>query len=163
MQFFKKNSGSLKDENPAALSLKIAEWGLRAGISGTFLGHGIFALGVKPNWIPLITAFNFSEETASNLLPLIGVMDVTVALFTLLRPVRCILIWACLWAFAAALSRVVAGEPVWEFVERAANWASPLALLVLRSASEKKSAEKYSAINTSASFLQRLYNPSVKL
>ena len=30
---------------------KIAEWILRIGVFGTFLGHGIFALMIKQSWI----------------------------------------------------------------------------------------------------------------
>jgi hypothetical protein len=29
-----------------------------------------------------------------------------------------------------AVARVTAGDPVWDFVERAANWAAPLALML---------------------------------
>lgn len=111
---------------------KISEWILRIGIFGTFLGHGIFALGVKQSWIPLLSAFGFSEATATTLLPFIGATDITVAFLALLWPVRIVLIWATIWAFATAISRPIAGEPFWDFVERSANWAAPLALLALQ-------------------------------
>ena len=112
--------------------ISISEYILRIGIFGTFLGHGILALGVKASWIPLITAFGFSETMAAILLPLIGAMDIMTALFSLFMPVRIVLIWATVWSFATALSRPVAGESVLDFVERAANWAAPLALLALQ-------------------------------
>ena len=111
---------------------KTAEWILRIGIFGTFLGHGIFALGVKQSWIPLMTAFGFSEAAASTLLPFIGTADIIVAFLALLWPIRIVLIWATIWGFATALSRPVAGDPFWDFVERSANWAAPLALLALQ-------------------------------
>ena len=63
---------------------KTAEWILRIGIFGAFLGHGIFALGVKQSWIPLMTAFGFSEVAASTLLPFIGIADILVAFLALL-------------------------------------------------------------------------------
>lgn len=110
---------------------KMTEWLLRIGVFGTFLGHGIFALQVKQSWIPLLTVFGFSESTATTLLPLIGSMDIAVALFALLLPLRIILLWATFWAFATALARPIAGDPIWDFVERSANWAAPLALLAL--------------------------------
>ncbi|HLC87012.1 MAG TPA: hypothetical protein VJH65_01915 [Candidatus Nanoarchaeia archaeon] len=110
----------------------LTEWILRIAIFGTFLGHGIFALQVKQSWIPLITAFGFSEATAATLLPFIGVTDIIVALLALFWPLKIVLIWASLWAFATALSRPIAGEPVWDFIERTANWAAPLALLTIK-------------------------------
>ena len=111
--------------------IKIYEFLLRIGIFGTFLGHGILALGIKQNWIPLITAFGFSEGAAIVIMPMIGILDILVAFFALIRPIRIILIWASLWTFATALSRPISGEPVWEFIERAANWTIPLVLLLL--------------------------------
>ncbi len=111
---------------------KKAEWILRIGIFGTFLGHGVFALLVKQSWIPYFTSIGISESTAVILLPLIGILDITVAIFALLKPIRVILIWATLWAFITALIRPISGEPIWDFIERTANWAVPLALLYLR-------------------------------
>lgn len=116
---------------------KIAEWILRIAVFGAFFGHGIFALGVKQGWIPLITAFGFSETTAATLLPLVGTMDIVVAILTLIWPIRLILMWATVWAFATALARPIAGDPIWDFVERTANWAAPLALLVLQGIPKK--------------------------
>lgn len=111
---------------------KLAEWILRIGVFGTFLGHGIFAIGVKQSWIPLITAFGFSESAASTMLPIIGYADVLVAFIILLAPIRIVLVGAVLWAFATALARPIAGDPIWDFVERTSNWAAPLALLALQ-------------------------------
>ena len=116
---------------------KITEWILRIGVFGTFLGHGVFALQGKNSWIPLITPFGFSESTAATLLPIIGTKDFIVAFFALLLPLRIILIWATLWAFATALARPIAGDPIWDFVERWANWAAPLALLALHAFPKK--------------------------
>lgn len=104
---------------------------------GTFLGHGIFALGIKQSWIPLITAFGFSESAATSIMPLIGATDIIVAILALAWPVRIVLVWATLWSFATALARPIAGEPVWDFVERAANWAVPLALLAMKGIPKK--------------------------
>ena len=59
-------------------------------------------------------------------------MDILVAVSVLIKPVRAVLIWATSWAFLTALIRPIAGEPIWDFVERTANWAAPLALLYLR-------------------------------
>lgn len=111
---------------------KKVEWVLRIAIFGTFLGHGTFALLGKKSWIPYLTTVGFSEGTAAILLPVIGVIDIVVALFMLIKPLRAVLIWAAVWGFATALIRPVSGEPVWDFIERASNWGAPLALLLLR-------------------------------
>jgi len=111
---------------------KKVEWALRLGLFGTFLGHGVFALLVKQSWIPYFTSVGISEANATILLPLIGVLDILVAISALIKPIRAVLIWATFWAFLTALIRPIAGEPVWDFVERTANWAVPLALLYLR-------------------------------
>jgi hypothetical protein len=104
----------------------------RIGVFGTFLGHGIVAIGVNPKWIPLLTSVGFSAEQAVFLMPFIGILDIIVALITLVRPIRGILIWATIWAFLAALSRPISGELFIEFVERSANWCLPLVLLMLQ-------------------------------
>ena len=110
---------------------------LRLGIFGSFLGHGVFALQIKQGWIPYFTAVGLSESMATILLPLIGVMDLVVALIALLYPIRIILAWAAVLGFWTALLRPIAGEPIWDFIERWANWAAPLALLALQSWPQK--------------------------
>jgi len=116
---------------------KKVEWILRIAVFGTFLGHGVFALLVKQSWIPYFTSIGMSEANAVVLLPLIGILDIMVAIFALLKPIRGVLIWAVLWAFMTALIRPISGEPIWDFVERSANWAAPLALLYLRGLPKK--------------------------
>lgn len=105
---------------------------LRLGVFGSFFGHGIFALQVKQSWLPYFTAVGLSESVGTVLLPLIGIMDIVVALIALLYPLRIVLVWAAAWGFWTALMRPIAGEPIWDFVERSANWAAPLALLALQ-------------------------------
>lgn len=115
-----------------APDLKKVEWVLRIGIFGSFLGHGIFALGVKEGWFKYFTAVGISQAGASQLMPLIGTLDIVVALFALFWPIRLVLVWATFWGFLTALIRPIGGDPIWDFVERWANWATPLALLFLR-------------------------------
>jgi len=116
---------------------KKVEWILRIGVFGTFLGHGVFALLGKQSWIPYFTSVGISEANAIVLLPLVGVLDILVAVFALIKPIRVVLIWATLGAFATALIRPISGEPIWDFVERTANWAAPLALLYLKGLPKK--------------------------
>lgn len=103
---------------------------LRLGIFLTFLGHGVFALGIKHEWIPFLTTVGFSQSSAMEIMPFIGLLDIFVAWMALLYPVRIIIIWAFVWAFATALMRPITGYEIWDFVERGANWALPLALIL---------------------------------
>lgn len=109
---------------------KLLQWVLRVAVAGEFIGHGVFALQVKKSFISLLTGWGFSHEFAVAVLPWIGVMDLLVAVLVLVRPIRGVLLWMALWGFLTALARPVAGEPVWDFVERWANWGAPLALLL---------------------------------
>lgn len=111
---------------------KRIEWVLRIAIFGEFLGHGVFALQVKQGWFKYFTALGFTPEFAQAVLPFIGVVDLAVALIVLVKPMRAILLWATLWGLWTALLRPLGGDPIWDFVERWANWGAPLALLLLR-------------------------------
>jgi hypothetical protein len=102
---------------------------LRIAVFGTFLGHGVFAIMQNGSWIPFLTFWGFSHKTALSLMPIIGGIDILVAVITLFKPNRYILIYAFVWAFLTALMRPMIGSPIWAFVERSANWAAPLALL----------------------------------
>lgn len=105
---------------------------LRLGIFGTFLGHGIFALSVRPDWIPFLTTVGFSVESATSVMVLIGALDIMVAITILVLPLRIVLIWAAIWAFSAAIIRPLSGAHILDFVERSANWTLPLVLLFLQ-------------------------------
>jgi len=104
---------------------------LRIGVFGTFLGHGIFALEGKQRFAEMIQSIApVDTATATSLLFSIGIIDIVVAFWVLLRPHRLVLAYATVWAFMTALARITAGDPVWDFVERAPNWAVSLALLL---------------------------------
>jgi len=128
------NSQSLNKEKTSAIFYKIPpiELVTRIGVFGTFLGHGIVAIGVNPKWIPLLTAFGFSGEQAVLIMPFIGILDIIVAILILIYPIRVVLFWAIFWAFLTALSRPVSGDSFLEFFERSSNWGLPLALLMMR-------------------------------
>lgn len=110
---------------------KALNWVLRIAVAGEFIGHGVFALQVKQGWIPYFQAVGISPESAAVLLPLIGIMDIALAILVLVRPVRIALLWMTFWAFLTALIRPIAGEPIWDFVERWANIGAPLALILV--------------------------------
>ena len=112
---------------------KVIEWVLRLAVAGEFVGHGMIALyNLNAKWSLWIQQFvPVSHETAVTLLFFIGLMDLAVALIVLVKPIRVVVLWAAFWGFWTALVRPLVGEPVWDFVERWANWGAPLALLLL--------------------------------
>ena len=111
---------------------KLVSWILRLAVAGEFIGHGVFALQGKPDWIKWFGNFGVSDPgTAAKLLVVIGVVDIVLAILVLVKPVRLALLWMALWGFWTALLRPIVGLPIWDFVERWANWGAPLALLLL--------------------------------
>ena len=108
------------------------QWVLRLAVAGEFIGHGVFALQGKKDWVGWFAKFGISDAgTATQLLFLIGLMDIALALLILIKQVRVARLWMALWGFWTALMRPIVGLPVWDFVERWANWGAPLALLFL--------------------------------
>lgn len=105
---------------------------LRLAVFGEFLGHGIFALQGKPQWLGWISQITgASDILAAKILLGVGILDILIALIVLIKPLKPILIWAVFWGFWTALVRPLVGEPIWDFVERWANWGAPLALFLL--------------------------------
>ena len=111
--------------------MSTVQWVLRIAVFGTFFGHGLLAYNVNPSWIHYLTFWGFSADQANTLMPVIGVVDFLVAFSVLIRPLRYVLIYAVIWAFATALLRWIADANILGFVERAANWGAPLALYFL--------------------------------
>ena len=109
-----------------------AIWALRIGVAGEFLGHGVLALQGKADWIQWFAHFGVSNpDTAATLLTIVGILDVVVAFIVLFKPLKPVLLWAVFWGFWTALVRPIVGQPIWDFIERFANWAAPLALYFL--------------------------------
>lgn len=114
------------------MNTKFIEWVLRISVAGEFIGHGMFALQGKKDWIGWFAQFGVSDPgTAGQLLFLIGAMDIALAILILIKPVRIALVWMAFWGFWTALLRPLVGMPVWDFVERWTNWGAPLALLLM--------------------------------
>ena len=114
------------------MNTKLMEWVLRVAIAGEFIGHGVFALQGKKDWIGWFANFGVSDTgTAATILFWIGAIDVLLAVLVLVRPMRLPLLWMVFWGFWTALLRPLVGMPIWDLVERSANWGAPLALLLL--------------------------------
>ncbi|MEK7502116.1 MAG: hypothetical protein AAB609_01160 [Patescibacteria group bacterium] len=112
---------------------KRLEWVLRISVAGEFIGHGMLALQGKKQWVGWISQLTTADTgLATQILLLIGISDLIVALFVLLRPIKIVLLWATFWGFWTAILRPIVGESIWDFVERFANIGAPLALLLVK-------------------------------
>lgn len=115
-----------------ANQLKLAKWILRISVAGEFIGHGVFALQGKKQWVGWFSNFGIADVGLSTkLLFVIGLMDIALAILILVKPARIALLWMAFWGFWTALVRPLIGEPIWDFIERWANWGAPLALLLI--------------------------------
>ncbi|OGC84916.1 hypothetical protein A3F55_02760, partial [Candidatus Adlerbacteria bacterium RIFCSPHIGHO2_12_FULL_53_18] len=111
---------------------KLIEWVLRVAVSAEFIGHGVFALQGKKEWLAWFPHFGIADPTTGlQLMMLVGLMDITLGILILIKPVRIFILWMALWAFWTALVRPLVGDPIWDFVERGANMGAPLALFLL--------------------------------
>ena len=111
---------------------KKVEWTLRIAVAGEFLGHGVLALKGKEGWFKYFEAVGItSPDTITSLLTWIGVMDIVLAILVLIKLVPVVLLWMALWGAWTAALRPIAGEPVWDLVERFANVGAPLALFFM--------------------------------
>lgn len=114
------------------INYKKIEWILRIGVAGEFLGHGVFAILGKADWIKwTVQLTGFSTEMATTFILVVGLMDVLLAALVLFKPIRPVLLWMAFWGFWTALVRPLVGLPIWDFIERFANAAAPLALYYL--------------------------------
>jgi uncharacterized membrane protein YphA (DoxX/SURF4 family) len=108
-------------------------WMLRVACAAEFIGHGAFGIMTKAAWVPYFGVVGIPPELAWKLMPVIGTVDVTIGLLVgIVRPVRVVLLYMAVWGFLTATIRPLAGESIWEFIERIPNWAIPLAFLCLR-------------------------------
>jgi hypothetical protein len=113
--------------------MKKAEWALRIGVAGEFIGHGVFALQGKEGWFKYFEAVGiFNPETITTILLIVGVVDVVLAILVLVKVIPILVLWMVLWgAWTALLRWPIGPDPIWDLIERSANWAAPLALLFM--------------------------------
>lgn len=104
---------------------------LRVGVAACFVGHGAFGIITKAAWVPYFTIFGIPEAWAWRLMPVVGAVDISVGLLTLVQPVRAVILYMTFWGFQTACLRPLAGQGVWELFERAGNYGVPLAFLCL--------------------------------
>jgi hypothetical protein len=106
-------------------------WILRVAVAACFIGHGAFGLITKAAWIPYFAVFGIPEAWAWKLMPIVGAVDISVGVLTLIQPIRAVALYMTFWGFQTACLRPLAGQGVWELFERAGNYGVPLAFLCL--------------------------------
>lgn len=104
---------------------------LRIASAMCFIGHGSFGIMTKPIWINYFAVFGIGHELSFKLMPVLGTFDVLMGILLLVFPLRVIPLWLVVWGTVTALLRPLSGEPFAEFIERAANFGAPLALILL--------------------------------
>lgn len=109
-----------------------AEWCLRIGAAACFIGHGAFGVMTKDSWVAYFGVVGISRDLAYTLMPLVGTIDIAAGILVLVSPRPAVLLYMTVWAAWTALLRPLAGESVFETVERAGNYGVPLALLVMQ-------------------------------
>jgi hypothetical protein len=116
---------------PLASGLSQGYWALRAGAALCFIGHGAFGFITKAAWLPYFGVVGIPESLAWKLMPVVGAVDVTAGMAVLFAPRGLPLAYMVVWASWTALLRPLAGESVFEALERAGNYCVPLAFALL--------------------------------
>jgi hypothetical protein len=104
---------------------------LRIASAMCFIGHGAFGMITKAVWCNYLAVFGIGQDTAYQLMPVIGSVDILMGISLLIYPVRAVVLWLVVWGLATASMRPLSGEPFAELLERAGNFGAPLALLIL--------------------------------
>jgi hypothetical protein len=116
---------SLRGRSSAILAI------FRIALAMEFVGHGAFGIKTKAAWVPYFGVFGIPEAWAWMLMPLVGALDITLGLLTLVLPLRAVLVHMTCWGLMTATLRPLAGEGVWETLERGYNYGVPFAFLLL--------------------------------
>ena len=106
-------------------------WVLRLSAASTFIGHGAFGLKGKEAWLQYYDVLGIPATAGWDLMPLTGSVDIALGIVVLLLPVRAALLYMAAWGLFTAALRPLAGEGVFELVERSYNFGPAFALLLL--------------------------------
>jgi hypothetical protein len=102
-------------------------WILRVTTALLMVGHGaLAAVGTAL----LVHHFDVIGLDATSL-TIAGGIEIGLAIAVLARPGVALLVFVACWKLATESLFVVAGAPVWEFVERAGSYVAPIALAML--------------------------------
>lgn len=115
--------------NSSSASLWI-HWILRASVWACYVGHGMFGIRQKVDWLVFYRPFGISDEIALATMPVIGLVDITMGYLALLQPSRLVLMYTAAWGVFTALLRPLVGMSPFETIERAGNVGPSIALLL---------------------------------
>jgi uncharacterized membrane protein YphA (DoxX/SURF4 family) len=104
---------------------------LRVAVAAEFIGHGAFGVIGKEGWLAYFEVLGIGESAAWHLMPMQGCIDITLGILLLVSPMRGPLAFMAAWGLFTAALRPLAGESIWELVERSYNYGIPLLLLLL--------------------------------
>ena len=98
------------------------------------IGHGAFDFAMHKDWSEYAAAIRISPATLEShpLRPVTGWFECTLGLLVLAWPGRGLLMLVFAWKVATEALRPLAGEPLWEFIERGGSYGAPLALAWLQ-------------------------------
>jgi hypothetical protein len=80
---------------------------------------------------PLFTTLYDAIDVSASVIPVVGAVEMAVALLVLMAPVPALLLGIAAWKIATEALFPIAGAPIWEFVERSGSYAAPIALVLL--------------------------------
>lgn len=115
--------------DPAEAS-HLVHWILRVSVWACYVGHGIFGIRQKVDWLTFYRPFGIPDALAIQTMPLVGLVDITMGYLVLLRPTRLALYYTAIWGVFTALLRPLAGMSFFETLERAGNYGPSIALLL---------------------------------
>ncbi len=96
-----------------------------------FVGHGLAGITLKEGWVKYFAVYGLDSQTALTLMPIVGTIDISLGILGFVSPRRWALVWCAFWGIMTACLRPLAGETVWEVLDRAGNYGGPLAFLML--------------------------------
>lgn len=106
-------------------------WLLRLGVCLEFIGHGAFGVITKAGWLPYFAVWGIPESWAGRIMPIVGVMDITLGFLAFFAPRKAFLLFMAAWGLMTACLRPLAGEPISEMFERSYNYCVPLATFLV--------------------------------
>ena len=115
---------------------------LRLTTALLFLGHGVLMASGKPLLLQHGSILGMSPSTVS----VIGCLEIGLALLAIIRVNKALMLTMCLWKVVTEFLFILAGSPVWEFIERAGSYTAPLCLAyILHRATDLKSSRATTA------------------
>jgi hypothetical protein len=120
---------------PTPERLAQAAWVLRVTTAVLLIGHGGFgAVMQKPVWGEYLAVLGVSPgtEMTQGLIVGVGLFEIALGVVVLVWPASWLLAFVLAWKLGTEALRPLAGEPIWEFVERAGSYTAPLALLLVQ-------------------------------